>query len=152
MMLCLGRLLESVFISIYTRYGDGKFSQKHRQRRSIRKQFGMIEPRRFTLHTSVPREFVPFVKFEFLRYVNAQAKLFTDIVYTLVETAKANGLDPYSYLHLLLMEFSYLEKISRQEKLDAFLPWTPKSKRSTPNPKSNRLLGTFDKVLIPVYG
>ena len=48
------------------------------------------------------------------------------IVYTLVETAKANGLDPYSYLKLLLTELPYLGKTPSQEELDAFLPWKPK--------------------------
>lgn len=32
------------------------------------------------------------------------------IVYTVVETAKANGLEPYRYLKLLLTELPYLAK------------------------------------------
>ena len=45
------------------------------------------------------------------------------IVYTLVETAKANGLDPYAYLRLLLTELPYLGKTPSRELLDDFLPW-----------------------------
>ena len=45
------------------------------------------------------------------------------IVYTLVETAKANSLDPYAYLRLLLTELPYLGKTPSRELLDDFLPW-----------------------------
>ena len=58
------------------------------------------------------------------------------IVYTLVETAKANGLDPYSYLKLLLTELPYLGKTPSQEDLDAFLPWKPKIQAICAKPKT----------------
>ena len=45
------------------------------------------------------------------------------IVYTLAETAKANGLDPYAYLHWLLKELPYLGRNPSQIDLDIFLPW-----------------------------
>ncbi len=47
------------------------------------------------------------------------------IVYTLVETAKANGLDPHAYLLRLLEELPYLGCDPSQNDLDAFLPWQP---------------------------
>ncbi len=47
------------------------------------------------------------------------------IVYTLVETAKANGLDPHAYLLRLLEELPYLGRDPSQNDLDAFLPWQP---------------------------
>lgn len=47
------------------------------------------------------------------------------IVYTLVETAKANGLDPYAYLFQLLMQLPYLGRNPGQDDLDRFLPWNP---------------------------
>ena len=47
------------------------------------------------------------------------------IVYTLVETAKANGLDPYTYLLQLLTELPYLGRNPSQDDLDLFLPWQP---------------------------
>ena len=45
------------------------------------------------------------------------------IVYSIVETAKANGLDPYTYLKLLLTELPYLGKNPASDKLDLFMPW-----------------------------
>lgn len=47
------------------------------------------------------------------------------IVYTLVETAKANGLDPHAYLLHLLKELPYLGRNPCQNDLDFFLPWQP---------------------------
>ena len=47
------------------------------------------------------------------------------IVYTLVETAKANGLDPHTYLLQLLEELPYLGRDPSQNDLDSFLPWQP---------------------------
>ena len=47
------------------------------------------------------------------------------IVYTLVETAKANGLDPYAYLFQLLEELPCLGRDPSQNDLDIFLPWQP---------------------------
>jgi len=47
------------------------------------------------------------------------------IVYSLVETAKANGLDPYAYLNLLLTELPYLGKNPAPDKLELFMPWRP---------------------------
>ena len=46
------------------------------------------------------------------------------IVYTLVETAKANGLDPFDYLSLLLNELRYLGKTPPNAILNSFLPWS----------------------------
>ena len=64
------------------------------------------------------------------------------IVYTLVETAKANGLDPYAYLLQLLVELPYLARNPGQNDLDFFLPWQPavqtacaSSASSNTNPK-----------------
>lgn len=45
------------------------------------------------------------------------------IIYTMVETAKANGLDPFDYLHLLLNEIRYLGKTPPNAVLENFLPW-----------------------------
>lgn len=47
------------------------------------------------------------------------------IVYTLLETAKVNGLDPYAYLLQLLTELPYLGRNPSQDDLDLFLPWRP---------------------------
>jgi len=44
------------------------------------------------------------------------------IVYTLVETAKANGLNPHAYLLLLLEKLPYLGHNPSQNNLDIFMP------------------------------
>ena len=47
------------------------------------------------------------------------------IVYTLVETAKAYGLDPYKYLLRLLEELPYLGRNPSPNDLVIFMPWQP---------------------------
>jgi transposase len=41
-------------------------------------------------------------------------------IYSLIETAKANGLEPYSYLREV---FTRLPSIASDEELQALLPW-----------------------------
>ncbi|WP_261359879.1 transposase domain-containing protein [Vibrio sp. CyArs1] len=38
----------------------------------------------------------------------------------MIETAKLNGLEPYSYLHTLLSQLPYAETV---EDIEALLPW-----------------------------
>ena len=47
------------------------------------------------------------------------------VVYSLVETAKANGLDPYDYLLLVLTMLPYLGKNPSHEELEKLMPWHP---------------------------
>ena len=47
------------------------------------------------------------------------------IVYSLVETAKANGIDPYEYLLLVLSLLPQLGKSPAHEKLETLMPWHP---------------------------
>ncbi|MES9091034.1 transposase, partial [Cutibacterium acnes] len=42
------------------------------------------------------------------------------VCYSLVETAKLNGLEPYRYLHTLLTQLPYAETL---EQIEALLPW-----------------------------
>ena len=44
-------------------------------------------------------------------------------VYSLVETAKANDLEPFAYLSYILDELRYLGKNLPAAELDALLPW-----------------------------
>ena len=46
------------------------------------------------------------------------------IVYTMVETAKANGLDPFDYLSLFLDEIRHLGKTSPNALLESLLLWS----------------------------
>jgi len=45
------------------------------------------------------------------------------IVYSLVETAKANGVDPYRYLLRLLSFLPLVGKTSPNDILDKLMPW-----------------------------
>ena len=45
------------------------------------------------------------------------------VVYTLVETAKANGLDPFQYLNYVLLNIRFLGQNPPNEQLEQFLPW-----------------------------
>ena len=47
------------------------------------------------------------------------------IIYTLVESAKANGLEPYLYLRCLLEELRFFESTPSAADLEAFMPWSP---------------------------
>ena len=47
------------------------------------------------------------------------------IVYSLIETAKANGIDPYEYLLLVLSLLPQLGKSPAHEKLETLMPWHP---------------------------
>lgn len=59
------------------------------------------------------------------------------IVYTVIETAKANGLEPYRYLKLLLTELPYLGKTPSQEDLMQFLPWSKTMQAACTELKTN---------------
>ena len=47
------------------------------------------------------------------------------IVYSLVETAKANGIEPYAYLMLVLSMLLYLGKSPAREELEKLMSWHP---------------------------
>ena len=47
----------------------------------------------------------------------------SSVVYSLVETAKANNLDPYQYLLLLLTELPQIDSPLSAETLEPFFPW-----------------------------
>ena len=46
------------------------------------------------------------------------------IVYSMVETAKANGIDPYDYLFYVLSVLPYLGKSVSHERLETLMPWS----------------------------
>ena len=51
------------------------------------------------------------------------------IVYTMVESAKANGLEPYLYLRCLLEELRFLGNTPSAADLEDFMPWSPMIRR-----------------------
>lgn len=52
------------------------------------------------------------------------------IVYSLVETAKANGLNPYKYLNVLLRGIPKFSTHGKMDLLDSLLPWDPQIKKA----------------------
>jgi hypothetical protein len=48
--------------------------------------------------------------------------------YSLIETAKANGLEPYDYLKQVLTALPYAESV---EEIEALLPWNFKKTETT---------------------
>ena len=47
----------------------------------------------------------------------------SETCYSLIETAKANGLEPYAYLHHVLQHIAAADTL---EKIEALLPWNMK--------------------------
>lgn len=47
------------------------------------------------------------------------------VVYSVVETAKANGIEPFAYLQQVLMQLPYLGRSPSHEDLDRLMPWAP---------------------------
>ena len=47
------------------------------------------------------------------------------VIYSLVESAKGNALEPRSYLWFLLDEMRYLDKSPSAAKLETLMPWSP---------------------------
>ncbi|WP_146127624.1 IS66 family transposase, partial [Clostridium luticellarii] len=46
-------------------------------------------------------------------------------VYSMIETAKANGLEPYSYLEFLFKNLPGVQFEAHPEFLEEYLPWDP---------------------------
>lgn len=47
------------------------------------------------------------------------------IVYSLVESAKANGIEPFAYLQHVLVQLPYLGKTHSRAELESLMPWVP---------------------------
>ena len=47
------------------------------------------------------------------------------IVYSIVESAKANGIEPFAYLQHVLVQLPYLGKSHSHEELESLMPWAP---------------------------
>ena len=47
------------------------------------------------------------------------------VVYSLVESAKANGIEPFAYLQHVLVQLPYLGKTHSHEELESLMPWAP---------------------------
>ena len=47
------------------------------------------------------------------------------VVYSLVESAKANGIEPFAYLQHVLVQLPYFGKSPSHEELETLMPWAP---------------------------
>lgn len=61
------------------------------------------------------------------------------IVYTLVETAKANGLEPYAYLRQLMQDLPWYGSRPSEKDLEASLPWSARMQELTRVPAAKDL-------------
>ena len=59
------------------------------------------------------------------------------VVYSLVESAKANGIEPFSYLQHVLVQLPYLGNSPSHEELETLMPWAPDIQREYQMPNSD---------------
>ena len=59
------------------------------------------------------------------------------IVYSLVESAKANGIEPFAYLQHVLAQLPYLGKSPSHEELETLMPWAPDIQQEYKMPNSD---------------
>ena len=60
------------------------------------------------------------------------------IVYSMVETAKANGIDPYNYLFYVLSSLPYIGKSASHEILETLMPWNDDVKQQCSQKETSR--------------
>ena len=65
------------------------------------------------------------------------------IVYSLVESAKANGIEPFAYLQHVLVELPYLGKNQSHEELESFMPWAPYVQQEFGGKNSDAYVNTY---------
>ena len=65
------------------------------------------------------------------------------IVYSLVESAKANGIEPFAYLQHILVQLPYLGKTHSHEELESLMPWSPYIQQNFAMKNSNAYTNTY---------
>lgn len=65
------------------------------------------------------------------------------VVYSMVESAKANGVEPFAYLQRVLVELPYLGKSLSHEELEAFMPRAPGIQEDCKIPNSDAYTNTY---------
>ena len=61
----------------------------------------------------------------------------SSIVYSLVESAKANGIEPFAYLQHVLVQLPYFGKSPSHEELETLMPWAPDIQQEYKMPNSD---------------
>lgn len=59
------------------------------------------------------------------------------VVYSLVESAKTNGIEPFAYLQHVLVQLPYFGKSPSHEELETLMPWAPNIQQEYKIPNSN---------------
>ena len=59
------------------------------------------------------------------------------VVYSLVESAKANGIEPFAYLQHVLVQLPYFGKSPSHEELETLMPWAPNIQQEYKMPNSD---------------
>lgn len=65
------------------------------------------------------------------------------IVYSLVETAKANGIEPFAYLQHVLLHLPYLGKNQSHQVLESLMPWAADVQQQYRMPGTNAYVNTY---------
>ena len=65
------------------------------------------------------------------------------IVYSLVESAKANGIEPFAYLQHVLVQLPYLGKTHSREELESLMPWAPYIQQKFQMKNSDAYVNTY---------
>ena len=65
------------------------------------------------------------------------------VVYSLVESAKANGIEPFAYLQHVLVQLPYFGKSPSHEDLEALMPWAPDIQQEHRIPDSDAYMKTY---------
>ena len=65
------------------------------------------------------------------------------IVYSLVESAKANGIEPFAYLQHVLVQLPYLGKTHSHEELESLMPWAPYIQQKFQIKNSDAFVNTY---------
>lgn len=65
------------------------------------------------------------------------------IVYSLVESAKANGIEPFAYLQHVLLQLPYLGKTHSHQELESLMPWASYIQQNFKMPNSNAYTNTY---------
>ena len=65
------------------------------------------------------------------------------IVYSLVESAKANGIEPFAYLQHVLVQLPYFGKSHSHEELESLMPWAPYIQQNFAMKNSNAYTNTY---------
>jgi len=65
------------------------------------------------------------------------------IVYSLVESAKANGIEPFAYLQHVLVQLPYLGKSHSHEELESLMPWAAYIQQNFAMKNSDAYVNTY---------